>query len=293
MAYGGSVFRPPFPHVILTRRLVAVTPHYDYSQTPSDTVTLADAAAIGFGKNVADTVSLSDSASVAIIIPVSVNDTVNATDAVVLDFGKAISDNPSITEVLAIDFSTGFTDTVSLADATTPALTFGFSLSDSTTSSDAASIGYGLNPTDTATPADAIATDFGKALNDSSTSSDAVVKDIGLNKTESSVTLADSATVSKVTIINVSDTVIVVDADAKAVSMPLADTVALTDLASKLLPPITLSDSITISDDQIRAVRLKTGKAHARLSPDLLARARLQGIDVLVGSQQVRARPSS
>ncbi len=187
-----------------------------WSTSPSDTITLSDAAGKKPVKKPADTITLSDAITRAWVAAKALADTITATDAP--------SKKPALPKA----------DTLTLSDATTRVTGKSQALADTLTLSDAAGKAPKVIRSDTLTLADALTRAWAavRALADTTTLSDASGRKPVIGRGDT-LTLADLAT--------------------KAPKVGRADTTTLSDAAAKA-PKMARSDTLTLTDAQVKAI---------------------------------------
>lgn len=223
----------------------------------SDTMTLSDGIAVGYGDAVSDQIVLSDQSptitgeyDLVIVCPeFSALWLDSAATALANPISKVFSDSLSMSDALGVGYGEGMVEQLSFSDAS--GLGFGFVISDTLTLSDASVVVLGLVKlfSDSLTLSDSLAIGYGNALTDSLTLSDALAIGYG-NVFTDTVVLSDFQSLGfgllTVDSLTLSDSLIVGYGDL------ITDTLTLSDAFSSFLnqPGLTetLSDFLTMAD---------------------------------------------
>jgi hypothetical protein len=141
----------------------------------SDTVTLADAEAMNFGKALADSLTLSDALVNA--FGKALEDSFSLADVRVANVGKPVSDSVTLSDGISKSYLQALADSLSLTDEESASI--GKALSDAFTLTDALGKTIGHILADSMTLTDARAAALGKTLADAMSLDDALAKAIG------------------------------------------------------------------------------------------------------------------
>lgn len=200
----------------------------NFSQTPSDSVTVTESSTRSVGLGKSDTATATEAAAKNVALAKS--DSATASDSAVVHRGLIVNAADSVT----VSESSARNVAKFLADSTTP------------TEAAVRNVSLGKSDTATATENFSRIVAFVRALSDSVTSSDTPIKNIGLAKSDS-VTPSDSASASIIIQLVLSDSVTPTDSARRNVGKGLSDSATATDAIAKNFTRAA-ADSATLSE---------------------------------------------
>lgn len=230
---------------------VEVTYHMAYTQSLSDTMTLADSPVKTAKKALTDSMTMAESVADMVAFNRSLTDTMTMADSLVKTSAKTLSDALSLADSSSqlLVITQILTDTVALTESNIKALGLSKTdsliltdalvksavkaLADTFTLADVIAKRYGLSEIDTLLLADTIADLVGKRITDTQTIADAIVTDLVTGAKNYTQDLADTLVIadaiSKISGKRLSDTQILADAASKVIGKAIADTESIAD----------------------------------------------------------------
>lgn len=210
-----------------------------YDVVASDTATLTDQTSLSlvYALTVSDTVSTTDQTDALMQGDVTLDDTLTLTDSIAVQgyftYSVALSDNLVLTDAASFDGYLSSADSVTITESASLSVEYAKTLSDTLSFTDALSIevSKGVGDTVSVTDTSALSSEFGRAPSESITLTDTIATTFEYDRTPSeSITLTDTIATNF------------------EYSRSGADAVVVTDASSTETFPITVSDTLTITD---------------------------------------------